>query len=439
MKRNLLLLYLLAATFFVHAQNVGLGTANPLARMHIFNGSSGGSAPLSNLLIESNGNNYMSFLAPNTASNVIWFSKPSALLGGGIFYNDPVAPDGFIFRANSAPRLIISNAGKVGIGLNNPGTKLHVFDGGGSGGTPFTFSRMCVESDGHTYINLLSPDANETAILFGKASDAVSGVIMYNNTATPNGFQFRTNSNQTKMVINNTGNVGIGTTTPQFPLDINGRMRLSGTSPNDPGIWLNNAAVDRAFIGLENNTYVGFYGNQGAGWKFGMNTQTGALKINGAEGAAGQVLQSGGSGAAPNWASSTNTLYSNTNVAMGTGTITVDEKAPAVLIPGLSNTFTVTTNAKALISFNVPVSTITCGFCNASIADVQLYLDGTYITTYSSTIQNAASLQVGGSYLFTLAPGTHTIQLKGYDFFGPSVNYGNTVMAYNLITQVIPQ
>ena len=95
--------------------------------------------------------------------------------------------------------------------------------------------------------------------------------------------------------------VGIGTNNPQHPLDINGRMRLSGTNPNDPGIWLNDAGIDRAFVGLENNNYVGFYGNGGAGWKFAMNTQTGALKVNGFEGAPGQVLMSSGSGTTANW------------------------------------------------------------------------------------------------------------------------------------------
>jgi len=57
---------------------------------------------------------------------------------------------------------------------------------------------------GILYINLLSPDANETAILFGKASSAASGVIMYNNSSTLNGFQFRNNGNLTRMVIDNT-------------------------------------------------------------------------------------------------------------------------------------------------------------------------------------------------------------------------------------------
>jgi hypothetical protein len=201
--------------------DVGIGTATPQHKLHLFTGASGTTAPFGyNLLaLESNGNINMSFLTPDANGSAIWFSKPSQLLGGGIFYNNGT-PDGFLFRTNNAPRMVITNAGRVGIGLNTPGAKLHVIDNGGSGGTPFAFSRLAVEGDGHTYINMISPDASETAILFGKASNAASGVIMYNNTTTPDGFQFRNNGNLTRMVIDNAGNVGMGTIAPGAKLEI---------------------------------------------------------------------------------------------------------------------------------------------------------------------------------------------------------------------------
>src|SRR6185436_5197889 len=102
----------------------------------------------------------------------------------------------------------ISQAQNTGIGTTNPRAKLHVFAGASGNTTPF--SPLVVESNSHTYINLLSPDANETSILFGKASDASSGGIMYNSANTLNGFQFRTNGNLTRMLIRNNGDVGIG-------------------------------------------------------------------------------------------------------------------------------------------------------------------------------------------------------------------------------------
>jgi hypothetical protein len=117
------------------------------------------------------------------------------------------------------------NAQNVGIGTDAPLAKLHISNGP-SGATPFAFSPLVVENSGHTYINLLSPAANETAILFGQPGNAANGVLMYNNISTPNGFQFRNNGNLTRMVIDNSGSVGIGVTTP----DANAILDLSSTT-----------------------------------------------------------------------------------------------------------------------------------------------------------------------------------------------------------------
>ncbi len=76
-------------------------------------------------------------------------------------------------------------------------------------------------------------------------------------------------------------NVGIGTSTPQFKLDVNGRMRImSGGGINTAGLWLNNNANDAtpAFIGMRSDTVVGFFGNNSS-WKLLMNTNTGNLSL----------------------------------------------------------------------------------------------------------------------------------------------------------------
>ena len=43
---------------------------------------------------------------------------------------------------------------------------------------------------------------------------------MYNSVATPDGLQFRTNGNVTRMSIDNGGNVGIGTADAATPLEV---------------------------------------------------------------------------------------------------------------------------------------------------------------------------------------------------------------------------
>ncbi len=66
-------------------------------------------------------------------------------------------------------------------------------------------------------------------------------------------------------------NVGIGSTTPQYPLDVNGRMRLrynAGTA----GIWLNKADNSLAsFVGQQNDTVFGIWHNDANSWRFGFD------------------------------------------------------------------------------------------------------------------------------------------------------------------------
>lgn len=76
-------------------------------------------------------------------------------------------------------------------------------------------------------------------------------------------------------------NVGIGTSSPAFLLDVAGRMRVrSGTGINTAGIWFNNNANTNvaAFTGMFSDSYVGLYGT-GSGWGFLMNTQDGRVAI----------------------------------------------------------------------------------------------------------------------------------------------------------------
>ena len=53
---------------------------------------------------------------------------------------------------------------------------------------------------------------------------------MYNTSAVPNGLAFRVGSNATKLVIDQTGQVGIGTTAPGTVLDVNGGLSIEPNS-----------------------------------------------------------------------------------------------------------------------------------------------------------------------------------------------------------------
>ncbi len=105
---------------------------------------------------------------------------------------------------STSDAITVLKNGKTGIGTSTPLANLHVFSGASGNITPF--SPLVVEGSHNTYINLLSPNLNETAILFGKAENAASGGIVYNNAGNLNGFQFRANGNVTRMEIYSSGN-----------------------------------------------------------------------------------------------------------------------------------------------------------------------------------------------------------------------------------------
>ena len=76
------------------------------------------------------------------------------------------------------------------------------------------------------------------------------------------------------------GNVGIGTTSPDYMLDVAGRARMRGeTGTNTAGIWYSNGIDNRAFIGLQDDNHVGFWGQAGAGWQLQMRTDTGNVSV----------------------------------------------------------------------------------------------------------------------------------------------------------------
>ena len=159
--------------------NVGIGTNNPLELLHV-NGVS---------LFTPGGSN-IQILAGN---------KIQAYINGGLnlttYSDDPIKFTTFTSGGGSGgERMRILSNGNTGIGTINPLSKLHVQSGSSGNSSPF--SPLVVESNTNTYINLLSPNANETGILFGKADNAASGGIVYNSSgtpSTPNGFQFRVN------------------------------------------------------------------------------------------------------------------------------------------------------------------------------------------------------------------------------------------------------
>jgi hypothetical protein len=130
----------------------------------------------------------------------------------------------FSLRTNNLERMRVLSGGNIGIGTASPARLLHL-SRGISGVTSSTNAKLFIEDDTHTYLTFGTPDNAESGILFGKPTGGgASGGIIYDANRD---LQFRTSSNDTRMVVTEAGNVGIGTTTPQAKLEITGDVKMS--------------------------------------------------------------------------------------------------------------------------------------------------------------------------------------------------------------------
>ena len=213
---------------------IGTGTALPEGRLHVVEGSAGNVTAYggSSLVLETNAENYISLLTPVNRGRGILFGDVFDPTSGGITYHTDVF-SGLGFRTGGGiPRMTINSGGGVGIGIGTeiPEGMLHVRRGSAGNVNAYTGSPLVVESNGQTFISLLAPANQGRGILFGDPDNNVDGGIVY-DALVANGLEFRTNGNNPRMSITNTGSVGIGTNAPTAKLDVrNGAIAVTNAA-----------------------------------------------------------------------------------------------------------------------------------------------------------------------------------------------------------------
>lgn len=469
-------LLLLVPVFVFHsimAQNVGIGTSNPLEKLHV----EGAAFLNGNVGIGISAPAFPLSFAPVTGDKISLWSNSANSYGFGVqpsllqIYTDVSTADiafGYGSSAAFTERMRIKGTGQIGLGVNDPlfavdmmgririrtgidgepgiwlnsadNSNLQAFVGlennnnvgfysasGAGWGLAMNTGNGNVKIMSRLGIGLATPDfplsfpgsTGDKISLWsdGSASHYGLGIqggllqVFTKSAVDDVAFGYGSSGAFTEtMRIKGNGNVGIGNTNPSFQFDLSNRMRIrsGGNNSVSAGLWLNNNTNDlAAFIGMEDDTHVGFFGI-GTGWKFGMNTQTGGLKINGTEGQQGQVLVSNGSSAAAGYTTIGNVI--GTDIKLGSGVVSVNAIFTDFHLPVLTHTLTLARRSRVLISANASFNGSFCLGCVTAVGNFKLRINGTELTTQIYAVPATAAGNASFcNFMWTLDPGVHSI------------------------------
>jgi hypothetical protein len=228
---------------FDNGTNIGIGTTTPSVKFDVA-GTVRGTSLISNGSITvdaveaNNGTNF----------NTLTFGTSS---GEGIGSPRTMgSPNryGLDFYTQHDVQMSITHDGNVGIGTNTPKNKLDVsgglavgynyagvetapddgaiFEGNVSIGTPNALLPLTVSGNTHEMVGILSNSINGTEIqLYNSSTGGKNWIFNSSGSATTGGaghLLIKDENQNTRLMIKSDGNVGIGTTAPNFKLDVKG-------------------------------------------------------------------------------------------------------------------------------------------------------------------------------------------------------------------------
>lgn len=177
---------------------IGIGTTTPTQKLDV-----NGKVRVRDLALD----NSKDSILVSDGNGTIAFREASTLGGGGGLWTTSGSD-------------IYYNGGNVGIGLPNPAYDLHIL------GTKVTLQNTG-QGNGTAYMDFESSTAGGAELTVGVVGGSGEGIVYHR---TNQALKFGTND-QLRMTISNTGNVGIGTSSPGYKLDVRGNMRVGdGTS-----------------------------------------------------------------------------------------------------------------------------------------------------------------------------------------------------------------
>ena len=219
--------------------NLGIGTAGPEGKLHIYTGNSGGSVNSSadELVIEAASSGGIQFLNGSTASGYILFGDSGGNSTGQIRYLH--SDNSMRLTTANVERMQIDSSGNVGIGSASPAVTLDI-----------------VSNDANP-VKIYRNGVNASYEAQNNADQVYFGVNTYGNAAIGHAL----NQIAAPLQITSAGNVGIGVTNPSQPLHIldgnapsgtpfaNGSMLIAGHSTIGLNFYGNDSSAQHIYFG----------------------------------------------------------------------------------------------------------------------------------------------------------------------------------------------
>jgi hypothetical protein len=240
--------------------NVGIGTSSPSSRVHIYENANRVT------YIAQNNNHIARFEAYGTATAI-----------------DTTASNGIFFRINGGDIVKFAADGNVGIGTNTVTAKVESYFSSNAVTINYLATNLNNNSPIPVYGFDVTNGSGETrsikaGIGYERHLTNGRGTLHFYNDSTNDTQSLsgnRTSAGDIKMSIDNDGNVGIGTTTPTYKLQVLGSFYVNSTA------YINGAlTVDDNIIVTAGNDF-GIYDSDGTGayWQY-MDSGIAYLRID---------------------------------------------------------------------------------------------------------------------------------------------------------------